>query len=102
MRDVRHLPLRDGVVDRVIVDMPFGKRCGSGKSNQRLYPGALREMARVTRAGGRAVLLVAQRKLLLRCVDDRRWRIEREAMVNVGGLVGFVFVLDRLARAERA
>ena len=34
--DAAHLPLRDGTVDAVVVDMPFGHLCGTFKSNIKL------------------------------------------------------------------
>ncbi|CAM9412217.1 unnamed protein product, partial [Phaeothamnion confervicola] len=62
--DARCLPLRDAVADAFVVDFPFGMSCGSTRSNQRLYPLALREMARVLRSGGRAVLLCLEPLLI--------------------------------------
>ncbi|CAG2066259.1 unnamed protein product, partial [Timema podura] len=56
--DATKLPLRDGVVDLFISDLPFGKRCGSKKGNPHLYTNVVREMARTAVPGtGRAVLL---------------------------------------------
>lgn len=40
--DARRLPLGDGSVDGIIVDLPFGKRIGSVVENRRLYPQLLR------------------------------------------------------------
>ncbi|CAN0047518.1 unnamed protein product, partial [Discosporangium mesarthrocarpum] len=47
------------------LERPFGVSCGSPRANQRLYPNALREMARVLRPlTGRAVLLLRSPKML--------------------------------------
>ncbi|CAM9513419.1 unnamed protein product [Scytosiphon promiscuus] len=63
--DAQSLPLRDGSVDAMVVDMPFGHSCGTPRQNAKLYPLVMAEMARVLRPGsGRAVLLVAQPHLL--------------------------------------
>jgi tRNA G10 N-methylase Trm11 len=56
--DVRRLPLRDGSVDAISVDMPFGVHCGKGKANHLLYPSALREARRVLKKGGQCLMLV--------------------------------------------
>lgn len=47
--DSTNLPLRSGVVDRVVSDLPFGKRCGSKHQAAMLYPSILREGSRITR-----------------------------------------------------
>ncbi|CAM9284243.1 unnamed protein product [Ectocarpus sp. 6 AP-2014] len=62
--DAQSLPLRDGSVDAMVVDMPFGQSCGTPRQNARLYPLVMAEMARVLRPSGRAVLLVTQPHLL--------------------------------------
>ncbi|CAN0453872.1 unnamed protein product, partial [Hapterophycus canaliculatus] len=63
--DAQSLPLRDGSVDAMVVDMPFGHSCGTPRQNAKLFPLVMAEMARVLRPGsGRAVLLVAQPHLL--------------------------------------
>src|SRR5207248_2082536 len=45
--DARQLPVRTGGADRVIANLPFGKRVGTHRVNADLYPAALREIARV-------------------------------------------------------
>eukprot|EP00903_Cladosiphon_okamuranus_P006217 g6110.t2 len=83
--DAQCLPLRDSSVDAMVVDMPFGKTCGTPRQNAKLYPLVIAEMARVLRPGsGRCVLLVAQPHLLglpeLRRdnVKDRKNRRKKE------------------------
>eukprot|EP00898_Chlorokybus_atmophyticus_P007740 jgi/Chlat1/7968/Chrsp69S00588 len=56
------LPLRDGCVDRVVSDMPFGVKSGEAKKCFQLYERVMREFARVLRPStGRAVLLARGR-----------------------------------------
>ncbi|KOO34431.1 thump domain-containing protein 3-like protein [Chrysochromulina tobinii] len=55
--DVRQLPLRSGVADRLVVDMPWGNR-GKGTLNQATLHAALVEIGRVLTEGGTAVLLL--------------------------------------------
>jgi ubiquinone/menaquinone biosynthesis C-methylase UbiE len=59
--DCGDLPLRDGSIDAVVSDLPFGKQFGSIASNIDLFPRLLREVGRLllTRVRGRAVLLTS-------------------------------------------
>jgi hypothetical protein len=58
-------PMREGSVDVIICDLPFGKRCSDAKANQKLYPMALQEFSRLLRRGtGRCVLLTSARALV--------------------------------------
>lgn len=62
--DARRLPLRDGCVDRVVCDMPFGNLCGRVKHRFPLYLIALQEIGRVLRPGtGLALVLLQSRKV---------------------------------------
>ncbi len=55
--DARRLPLQDACVDEIACNMPWGRRVGSHRVNRHLYPGFMREVARVLRPGA----LAAQR-----------------------------------------
>uniref|UniRef100_A0A6I8RQQ6 THUMP domain containing 3 n=1 Tax=Xenopus tropicalis TaxID=8364 RepID=A0A6I8RQQ6_XENTR len=96
--DISSLPLRDGSVDVIVTDMPFGKRMGSKKKNWDLYPACLREMSRVCRAGtGRAVLLTHDRKCFIKALAKagHLWRKVHTVWVNIGGLHAGVYLLKR-------
>lgn len=94
--DARRLPLEDASVDRVVTDMPFGRRVGSHASNRHLYPGALREIRRVLAPGGRAVVLTTEKRLFTRLVDRLPGLrlIERWPIV-LSNLRPSVYVLER-------
>ena len=68
--DARALPLRSGVVDAVVCDMPYGLRCGNARKNARMYGAVLAEVARVLAPGARAWLLTTETKLVRRCLAD--------------------------------
>ncbi|KAK8788334.1 hypothetical protein V5799_021887 [Amblyomma americanum] len=92
------LPLRTASVDVFITDLPFGKRMGSRPDNRILYPGLLKELARVARLRtGRAVLLTQDKKSLSVAVGrvGRLWRQVRVHGVNVGGLSAAIYFLRR-------
>ncbi|KAF9543583.1 THUMP domain-containing protein 3 [Mortierella hygrophila] len=60
---------RPGAVDLIISDLPWGKREFSHVYNCKLYPRLIREIIRLLRVNGRALLITGERKLLLRQLD---------------------------------
>ncbi|KAK3843529.1 MAG: hypothetical protein J3R72DRAFT_440233 [Linnemannia gamsii] len=67
--DARAVCWRPGSVDLVISDLPWGKRENSHVYNCKLYPRLIREIIRLLRVNGRAVLITGERKLLQRQLD---------------------------------
>lgn len=97
--DARRLPIRSGTADRVVANLPFGKRVGSHRVNEDLYPAALRELARVLPGGGRAVLLTDDKKLFRETVQRTPLvRVIKEVVLARGGLHPSVYVLARRGR----
>jgi tRNA (guanine6-N2)-methyltransferase len=97
--DARRLPIRSGAADRVIGNLPFGKRVGSHRVNEDLYPAALREIARVLPGGGRAVLLTDDKRLFREAVQRTPLvRVIKEVVLARGGLHPSVYVLARRGR----
>ncbi|WP_405057266.1 methyltransferase domain-containing protein [Kribbella sp. NBC_01505] len=83
-----------GSVHRVVSNLPFGKRVGSHRDNQRLYPAALGEIARVLTEDGRAVLLTEDKRLFRESVAGvRGLKIVRERLLRYNGATPTVFVL---------
>lgn len=95
--DASCLPLRSSSVDVSCVDLPFGVRCGHASRWRVMYPKILIEIARVTRVGGRAVLMSALKKILLLSVIASKalWQIHSVRSVNIGGIITAVVVLLR-------
>lgn len=92
--DASALPFRDGSIDRVVANLPFGKRVGSHHRNVELYPAFLSELGRVMAPKGRAVLLTEDKRLL------RTWvrrvpglRPVKEIVLESGGAHPSAFVL---------
>ncbi|HEY3529113.1 MAG TPA: methyltransferase domain-containing protein [Nocardioides sp.] len=84
--DAVRQPWPDASVQRVIANLPFGKRVGSHGANRTLYPGFLRELDRVLTGDGRAVLLTEDKRLLVDTVQRTRGlRIVKEATFGSGG-----------------
>lgn len=62
--DATRLPLRDGSVDAVIVNPPYGRQHGAMPGLPALYRRLAREIARVLREHGRAVILTGEPDVL--------------------------------------
>jgi len=89
-------------IDRVIANLPFGKRVGSHHDNLRLYPAAIAEIARVLTPDGRAVLLTEDKRLLKDAVARTRGlKIVRERLLRFSGATPTAFVLMRPVARRR-
>ena len=97
--DAKALPLRDGCVDSVVCDLPWGQRSGSRAENAALYPAAVQEWARVLRPDGRAVCLTADRASIEAALSlpaaSRSFAVAAEHRVNVSGKWACLLVLRR-------
>ncbi len=100
--DASRFPLATDSVDRVISNIPFGKRVGSHAGNTRLFPAFLAELTRMLRADGRAVLMTEDKNLFRRSVQATpELRIVREIQLASGGLHPSAYVLERTRAARR-
>ena len=99
--DATALPLEDGSVDVLTVDLPFGQLVGSHTANAELYPALLAEAARVARPGARLVAISQQVRLLERSLRPEHWSTEaifRPTLSTSGGPIKpGIYVLVRLA-----
>lgn len=96
------MPLADLSVDRVIANLPFGKRVGSHEINAVLYPAFLRELGRVLRNDGRAVLLTEDKRLFVASVQrSAGLKIVKESVFETGGLHPSAYTVER-SRKQRS
>jgi SAM-dependent methyltransferase len=92
--DARFLPLAGQTVQRLVCNLPFGKRVGSHRQNVEFYPAFLSEVDRVLAPGGRALALTEEKRLFRQAAGATgRLRIDRELTLTTGGLHPSVFVL---------
>jgi tRNA (guanine6-N2)-methyltransferase len=105
------LPIHSESVDLVVGNLPFGKRVGSHGTNVELYPQALKEISRVLRVDGTAVLMTEEKRLFTESVEGAPGiRVTGEHAIEIGGLHPSIYVvgatrtrrLDARRRAQRA
>jgi len=100
--DIYQLPLRTSCVDKIVTDLPFGKKIGNKDRNMFLYPVALNEMARVCRPSGRAVLLTGHKGAIARAVKNSElWKNMEVKKICMGGLNVVVYALQRNNKTYR-
>lgn len=83
--DARRLPLEDETVDRIICNPPFGKQLSTPEEIGPLYRQSVREMDRVLKAGGKAVLIVSDAAALRAATDHVGWKELRRLTVRLLG-----------------
>ncbi len=94
--NITDLPLSAKSVDAITADLPFGQLVGSHDDNLNLYPGLLKEAARLLKQGGRCVLISHEVRLLESLLDNsEQWRTDQILRVTVGGLHPRIWVLSR-------
>lgn len=99
--DARRMGLGRGTVSRLVCNLPWGRRVGSHRTNQHLYPGFVREVARVLREDGRAALLTADKHLLTRLVHRHpRLRLDETWPLQLGGLHPSIYTISRCPRTR--
>jgi len=97
--DARELPLEDATVDRILCNPPFGKQLGTPEEIVPLYRHSLREMDRVLKPGGRAVLIVMDAKALRTAAERVGWKEQRYVQMRTLGQRAFIGVYRKPASA---
>jgi tRNA (guanine6-N2)-methyltransferase len=100
--DAAALPIATRSVDRIVSNLPFGKRVGSHRGNTALYPAFLRAAERVLTSTGRLVLLTEDKTLLKDTVQRTHGlKIIRELLLRSGGATPTAYVITRSRRPRR-
>eukprot|EP00055_Hartaetosiga_balthica_P015204 m.88275 g.88275 ORF g.88275 m.88275 type:complete len:562 (+) comp8804_c0_seq1:25-1710(+) len=87
--DSSNIPLESGVVDTIVCDMPWGRRCGSAKINRQFYPKFIKEWHRLVKPGGKVLTLTLERNLMKKLIEQQEdtkglFSIENERLVDIG------------------
>ncbi|KAG0046059.1 THUMP domain-containing protein 3 [Gryganskiella cystojenkinii] len=96
--DAKAVCLRSNSVDLIISDLPWGQRESSHLSNCKLYPRLIKEIIRMLRTNGRAVLVTGERKLLQRQLDAPFARPYLKLIHKREITIGFKVVVFELVR----
>ena len=93
--NVSAMPLPDRSVDKIVCNLPFGKQIGSRSENQRLYSSFFREMVRVLKPGGKAVLLTSERELMKQLFQQySSINMRRYLRIDLMGVRAYIYVID--------
>ena len=95
--DARKLPLEGGSVDRIVSNPPFGVQLGKPQEIPVLYRALVKEMNRVLKPRGRAVLLVADVPAMQQAAKGVGWKQTRSVNVRVLGQKATMLIFDRFA-----
>eukprot|EP01088_Endostelium_zonatum_P017609 TRINITY_DN5276_c0_g1_i4.p1 TRINITY_DN5276_c0_g1~~TRINITY_DN5276_c0_g1_i4.p1 ORF type:complete len:480 (+),score=130.26 TRINITY_DN5276_c0_g1_i4:77-1516(+) len=85
--DVGRMGVRNGIVDVVVSDLPFGVRSGKKRDNKELYSRLLREWGRVVREGGKVVMITADKEVMDECLsgeNGKSWRVDKRCEFVMG------------------
>lgn len=88
--DARALPLADASVERILSNPPFGKQMSTPEAIVPLYRESVREMDRVLRPGGKAVLIVSDARALRMATERVGWKEQRHVQLRMLGQRAFI------------
>jgi 23S rRNA G2445 N2-methylase RlmL len=100
--DAADIRLPAGSVQRMISNLPFGKRVGSHDDNRELYPRLMAATERTLTPDGRAVYLTEDKRLLLDAVQRTPGlKIIRQRLLQYSGASPTAYVIGRNRRNGR-
>jgi tRNA (guanine6-N2)-methyltransferase len=95
--DAARLPLAAESVDKIVCNMPWGRRIGSHSHNTWLYRQFIFELVRVLKPEGRAVLLALERRLLTHILERHTGvKLVRMRALALGGLEPAIYEVRRV------
>ena len=90
------LPLAAESVDKIVCNMPWGRRIGSYSNNQWLYREFVCDLVRVLKPEGKAVLLTLERRLLTHILERHTGlELGRVRALALGGLEPAIYEVRR-------
>jgi SAM-dependent methyltransferase len=95
--DARSLPFGDGSVGACVSNLPFGHQYQVAGGTNRWLKTVLGEMARVTREGGRVVVLIPD---IPRSLIPRQLKLAERHPIRLLGMQATIWAFDRVAGNE--
>lgn len=97
----KRTPFRKNIFDKLICDLPFGKRCGSHSKNMQDYPHLGREFNRIIKIDSKGLMITTEKSLMSDVFKKKNcWKRDNYFMINKGGLEVFVFLCYKIQRKE--
>lgn len=94
--DATRLPIADAAINKAAANLPFGKKIGSAKAIQHLYPIFLLEMSRVLSGQGVLVVLTSEYDLVRESLRDApSLALDRGYSVAVLGQWGRIYIIRK-------
>ncbi|CAO3650025.1 unnamed protein product [Mucor fragilis] len=97
--DGRKLCFRDGLIDSIVSDWPWGIRENSYQQIQGLYPKFVKQMYRVLKPDGKAYIVTQGHKLMKRVLDydwcQKMWTVDEVLPIGIGGLDAYLYTLSK-------
>jgi len=95
--DARKLPIEDNSVDKIVTNLPWGRKIGSVEDNKKLYPVFFDEVLRVLKPGGRCVLLTSEWDLMKKVLDTMENLVmERQIRnIKIQGYRADIYVIEK-------
>ena len=91
----RFLPFPTQTIDKVAVNLPFGKQIGSKAEIKQLYPAFLAELDRVLTDEGRVVLLSSEFDLVKEALRPTRLQIVTGYSIAILGQWGRIYIIEK-------
>ncbi|KAI8639139.1 putative RNA methylase family UPF0020-domain-containing protein [Parasitella parasitica] len=99
LSDGRKLCFRDGFIDSIVSDWPWGIRENSYQQIQGLYPKFVKQMHRVLKPDGKAYIVTQGLKLMNRVLQydwcQKLWRVDNVLPISIGGLEAYLYTLSK-------
>lgn len=93
--DALNIPLSNNTIDKVVSNIPFGKQTGDGIDNKPFYSNFFKEIKRVIRPGGKAVLLTPEKSLMNKLISQHsNANLEKIYPINLSGIKAYIFVIN--------
>jgi len=93
--DAQTLPLSNESVNRILTNLPFGKRIGTQAINRSLYPALLAEFGRILSKDGMMVTCTSDNDFWNDLLHQAHWKINKKLVFSLLGQPATIFVTTK-------